>query len=62
MVGILGDIPGVPASWVKADQPAVLISFLVGFAVYFILAKAGAWPEIVQLDGQPGQVVVKDEV
>jgi cytosine permease len=62
VVGILGDIPGVPASWVKADQPAVLISFLVGFAVYFILAKAGAWPEIVQLDGQPGQVVVKDEV
>jgi purine-cytosine permease-like protein len=47
VVGILGEIPSVPASWVKADRPAVLISFIVGFAVYLLLAKAGAWPEVV---------------
>ncbi len=46
-VGILGDIPGVPASWVKADQPAVLISFVVGFVVYLVLAKIGAWSALV---------------
>jgi purine-cytosine permease-like protein len=47
VVGILGDIPGVPAAWIKADQPAVLISFIVGFVVYFILAKAGARSALV---------------
>jgi purine-cytosine permease-like protein len=47
VVGILGDIPGVPAAWIKADRPAVLISFVVGFVVYWVLAKAGAWPEVV---------------
>jgi purine-cytosine permease-like protein len=47
VVGILNSIPGVPASWVKADRPAVLFSFIVGFAVYFVLAKAGAWPELI---------------
>jgi purine-cytosine permease-like protein len=45
VVGILGSIPGVPASWVKADRPAVLFSFIVGFVVYLILAKTGALPE-----------------
>jgi cytosine permease len=50
VVGILGDIPGVPAGWVKADRPAVLISFAVGFVVYFVLARGGARPEVVPLD------------
>jgi purine-cytosine permease-like protein len=54
MVGILADIPGVPAAWIKADQPAVLISFIVGFVVYFVLAKAGLWPAVVPLDEPPG--------
>lgn len=50
VVGILADIPGVPAAWIKADQPAVLISFVVGFVVYFALAKAGVRPEVVPLE------------
>ena len=48
-VGILDRIPGVPAAWIRADQPAALISFFVGFAVYFLLAKAGVWPTLVPL-------------
>jgi cytosine/uracil/thiamine/allantoin permease len=55
VVGILGDIPGVPAALVKADQPAVLISFIVGFVVYFLLAKAGAWPEVAPLNEAPSE-------
>jgi cytosine permease len=47
VVGILDKIPGIPASWVKADRPAVLFSFVVGFVIYLILAKAGALPELV---------------
>jgi len=47
VVGILNSIPGVPASWVRVDRPAVLFSFIVGFVVYFVLAKAGALPELV---------------
>jgi len=47
VVGVLGSIPGVPASWVRLDRPAVLFSFIVGFAVYLILAKAGALPELI---------------
>ena len=47
VVGILNSIPGVPASWVKADRPAVLFSFIVGFVVYFVLAKAGVLPELI---------------
>ncbi len=47
VVGILDKIPGVPASWIRVDRPAVLFSFIVGFVIYFILAKAGALPELV---------------
>ncbi len=47
VVGILNSIPGVAAGWVKADRPAVLFSFIVGFVVYFVLAKAGALPELI---------------
>jgi purine-cytosine permease-like protein len=55
VVGILDRIPGVPAAWIKADQPAVLISFFVGFAVYWVLAKAGTRPEVVPLDDRRGE-------
>lgn len=47
IVGILQHIPGVPASWQKADHPAVLYSFIIGFIVYWVLAKAGARPALI---------------
>ena len=50
MVGILDKIPGVPAAWVKADNPEVLFSFIAGFVVYFLLAKAGLRPPVVSLE------------
>jgi cytosine permease len=50
VVGILDKIPGVPTAWVKADNPEVLFSFLAGFVVYFLLAKAGLRPPLVQLE------------
>ena len=54
VVGILNQIPGVPASWVSADRPAVLFSFIVGFVVYFILSKAGLQSALIpQRDLQP---------
>lgn len=47
VVGILDHIPGAPASWVSADRPEVLWSFVVGFVVYWLLAKAGVRPAVV---------------
>jgi cytosine permease len=47
VVGVPNIIPGLPASWVKADRPAVLFSFIVGFVVYFVLARAGVLPELI---------------
>ncbi|MGH9395839.1 MAG: cytosine permease [Terriglobia bacterium] len=52
VVGILKYIPGVPASWVRADQPAVLFSFIVGFVVYWVLSKAGCRPRVVEIENQ----------
>lgn len=48
-VGVLDHIPGMPAALVKADRPAALFSFVVGFAVYFLLAKTGMVPEALPL-------------
>ena len=50
LVGILSYIPGVPASWVKADRPAVLFSFVIGFVIYWLLSKAGLRPHVVPLE------------
>jgi cytosine permease len=50
VVGIPNKIPGVPAAWVKADHPAVLFSFIVGFVIYFLLSKAGLRPSLVALE------------
>jgi cytosine permease len=50
LVGILDKIPGVPAAVVKADRPATLFSFMVGFVVYFALAKAGLEPPTMPLE------------
>ena len=48
VVGILDKIPGVPASLVNVDRPAVLWSFVVGFVVYFALA--GIRPPVVPME------------
>ncbi len=47
LVGIPDYIPGLPAAWVKADNPSGLYSFAVGFVVYLILAKLGLRPPVV---------------
>jgi cytosine permease len=47
LVGIPDHLPGIPASWVKADNPSVLYSFVVGFVVYLVLAKAGLRPPVI---------------
>jgi cytosine permease len=41
LVGVPEHLPGIPAAWIKADNPSGLYSFVVGFLVYLILAKAG---------------------
>jgi cytosine permease len=46
LVGIPDRIPGLPAALVKADNPAVLYSFGVGFVVYLALAMAGLRPPV----------------
>jgi cytosine permease len=50
LVGIPEHIYGLPAEWVKADNPAVLYSFAAGFVVYFALAKLGLRSGVVQPD------------
>jgi cytosine permease len=47
LVGIPGYIPGLPAAWVRADNPSVLFSFGVGFVVYVVLAWVGFHPAVV---------------
>ncbi len=47
IVGVLDKIPGVPAAWVSLDRPPVLWSFVVGFFVYFALAKLGVRPALL---------------
>jgi len=48
MVGVPEHIPGLPASLLKADNPASLYSFVVGFIIYLVLANAGMRPPIVE--------------
>lgn len=47
VVGILDHIPGAPATLVAADHPAGLYAFVVGFVVYWLLAKAGLRPAVI---------------
>lgn len=47
VIGIPDHIPGVPATWVKADNPAVLYSFGAGFLVYLIFSAAGLRPAVI---------------
>lgn len=46
LVGIPGHLPGLPATWVRADNPAMLYSFIIGFFVYLALAAAGLRPPV----------------
>jgi cytosine permease len=48
LVGIPGYIPGLPAAWVRADNPSVLFSFGVGFVVYVLLAWVGFRPAVIR--------------
>lgn len=50
LVGIPGYLPGLPASWVRADNPSGLYSFAVGFLVYVLLAKMGLRPPVMDKD------------
>jgi len=47
VVGVLPQIPGAPAAWAQADRPAPVFSFVVGFVVYWLLAKAGLRPAAI---------------
>jgi cytosine permease len=47
LVGILPFLP-VPAEFVPYTQPAALYGFIVGFAVYMIMAKAGLEPKTAE--------------
>jgi cytosine permease len=47
LVGIPGNIPGIPATWVKVDNPSALFSFGVSFLIYIALAKIGLRPLVV---------------
>jgi cytosine permease len=47
LVGVADHIPGLPPTWLNADRPAPLISFVVGFLVYLALANAGLQSPIV---------------
>jgi cytosine permease len=48
LVGIPEHIPGLPITLLKADNPASLYSFFVGFIIYFVLAKVGMRPPVVE--------------
>jgi cytosine permease len=48
LVGIPEHLPGLPTAWVEADNPSGLYSFVVGFVVYLILAKAGLRCPVVE--------------
>jgi cytosine permease len=47
LVGVLPQIPGVSAALAHADRPAPLLSFVVGFLAYGVLAKAGLRPPVI---------------
>jgi cytosine permease len=49
LVGIPGRIPGIPASWVEADNPSALYAFASGFLIYILLARLGLRPPVVEI-------------
>ena len=53
LVGIPDNIPGLTASWVKADNPSALYSFVVGFALYILLSYCGLRPPVARISPAP---------
>ncbi len=51
LVGIPDQIPGLPAGLVKADNPSELYAFASGFVIYYVLAKVGLRPPVVDMKG-----------
>ena len=47
LVGIPDHIPGMPSAWVRADNPAMLYSFVVGFFIYLVLGALGLRPAVI---------------
>ena len=54
LIGIPERIPGIPASWVKADNPSELYAFAAGFLIYIALARLGLRPPVVELEASRG--------
>ncbi len=54
LVGIPEHIPGIPASWVKADNPSALYAFASGFLIYIVLARLGLRPPVVEIGTSSG--------
>jgi cytosine permease len=57
-VGVPEHIPGLPVSLLKADNPASLYSFVVGFIIYLVLAKTGMRPPVVEAGSGSAQGVL----
>jgi cytosine permease len=55
LVGIPEHIPGLPAALLKADDPSGLYSFVVGFIIYLVLAKAGMRPPVIETASSTAQ-------
>jgi cytosine permease len=58
LVGVPEHIPGLPVSLLKADNPASLYSFVVGFIIYLVLAKTGMRPPVVEAGSGTAQGVL----
>ena len=56
LVGIPDRIPGVPASWVKTDNPSALYAFASGFLIYLVLARLGLRPPVVEIAPTGGKL------
>lgn len=50
LTGIPEHLPGLPATWVRADNPAGLYSFAVGFFTYLLLARLGALHPLIDAE------------
>jgi|HubBroStandDraft_6_1064221.scaffolds.fasta_scaffold213287_1 cytosine permease len=56
LVGIPDRIPGVPASWVRTDNPSALYAFASGFLIYLVLARLGLRPPVVEIAPTGGKL------